>query len=268
MSIYAVGDIQGCYDPLQRLLEQVGFDPAQDQLWSTGDIVNRGPESLRTLRFFHDLGRAATVVLGNHDLHLLAVAHGDARMKRKDTLQEILDAPDVENLLAWLRNCPLLHVSHGFALVHAGIPPQWTINEALTRAAEVETVLQGDDYRDFLRVMYGNQPDLWDNALKGLDRLRLITNYFTRMRFCTVEGRLELENKLGPETAKPGTQPWFTVPGRKNAGDEILFGHWAYLKGESNTPRVYALDTGCIWGGVLTMMRLEDRKVFTTGDGR
>ena len=262
MSTYVVGDLQGCLSPLKRLLDDAGFEKKTDTLWCTGDIVNRGPESLETLRFIHGLGDACITVLGNHDLHLLAIAFGNAPLKRSDTLQEILDAPDANALLDWLRHRPLLHHEYGFTLVHAGIAPPWTIAEAASYAREVENCLQSDNFQGYLTHMYGNQPDIWDNGLTEYDRLRVITNYFTRMRFCYSDGRLDLSNKQAPEHAKPGTLPWFNLPERAAAQDNILFGHWAALMGKTDTPCIFPLDTGCVWGECLTMMRLEDRRYF------
>lgn len=263
MTIYAVGDIQGCYKPLISLLETVNFNPEHDQLWCAGDVINRGPDSLKTLRYLYSIKDSCTMVLGNHDLHLLGIAYGNATLKRADTVQDILNAPDAEELLQWLRFQPLLHHQHNFTLVHAGIPPQWSIADALARAQEVEAVLQGDHYKDFFLHMYGNQPDHWYNDIIGYDRLRLITNYLTRMRFCDIHGKIDLENKLGPETATNNMLPWFEIPGRQTVNDRIIFGHWASLQGQCNTPNIYPLDTGCVWGGELTMMRLNDKKLFS-----
>ena len=263
MSIYAVGDIQGCYAPLEGLLKSVNFDPKKDQLWCAGDVINRGPESLKTLRYLHSLKDACTIVLGNHDLHLLGIAFGNATLKRSDTVQEILDAPDADELLHWLRFQPLIHHEHGYTMVHAGIPPHWSINHAISMAHEVETVLKSEHYKEYFLHMYGNQPDIWSDNLAGYDRLRLITNYLTRMRFCNTQGRLDLENKLGPETAEDGMQPWFEISDRKAANDKIIFGHWASLEGQCHTENVYPLDTGCVWGGKLTMIRLEDGTIFS-----
>jgi bis(5'-nucleosyl)-tetraphosphatase (symmetrical) len=263
MSTYVVGDLQGCLQPLLCLLEQVAFNPQKDKLWCTGDLVNRGPESLAALRFIHSLGDACITVLGNHDLHLLAVAYGNASLKPADTLQEILDAPDSSILLDWLRHQPLIHHENNFTLVHAGIAPQWSVSEAMQYAHEVETALRSENFTDFLNHMYGNQPDVWQDNLTGHDRLRVITNYLTRMRFCYADGRLDLKNKLGAEHAKEGTYPWFKTPGRIATNNNIVFGHWAALLGQANTPHVYALDTGCIWGGSLTLLRIEDVKLFS-----
>lgn len=263
MSTYVIGDLQGCLKPLLCLLDKVQFNPKRDMLWCTGDLINRGPESLATLRYIYRLGNTCITVLGNHDLHLLAVAFANAPQKRSDTLQEILDAPDAGELLHWLRQRPLIHHQHGYTLVHAGIAPQWSIAEALSYAGEVETVLRSDDFASFLQAMYGNQPDIWDNSLTGIDRLRVITNYCTRMRFCDIDGRLDLNNKLGPEYAKPGTYPWYATPQRKATNDNIIFGHWAALLGKADTAHIFALDTGCIWGESLTALRLEDQQLFS-----
>ena len=262
MSTYVVGDLQGCLSPLLCLLDQIGFNKKTDKLWCTGDIVNRGPESLETLRFIHELGDSCITVLGNHDLHLLAIAYGHASLKRSDTLQEILDAPDADTLLQWLLHRPLLHHEHGFTMVHAGIAPQWTIKAAAGYAQEVESVLQSDKHNGFFKQMYGNLPDKWSSKLTGFDRLRVITNYFTRMRFCYADGKLDLSNKQAPEFAKPDTYPWFNVPRRAAANDNIIFGHWATLMAKTDTPHVFPLDTGCVWGESLTIMRLEDQQYF------
>lgn len=263
MATYAVGDIQGCLDSLKCLLNEVRFDTTTDQLWCVGDLINRGPQCLETLRFIHGLGDNCKTVLGNHDLHLLAVAFSDASLKPSDTLQSILSADDADELLHWLRQQPLMHYQDGYALVHAGINPQWSIQQALAMASEVEAVLRGDDYQNYFQYMYGNQPDQWSDDLQGMDRLRCITNYFTRMRFCYPDSRLDLNNKLGPESANLGTIPWFEMPDRKAADDKILFGHWASLEGHCQQPNVFALDTGCVWGGKLTLLRLQDEKTFS-----
>jgi bis(5'-nucleosyl)-tetraphosphatase (symmetrical) len=260
MSTYAVGDLQGCLQPLQCLLQEVAFDPAKDKLWLVGDLVNRGPQSLETLRFLYAMRDSLICVLGNHDLHLLAVAQNIERLKKADTLQEILDAPDRDDLLDWLRRQKLLHydAERDCVLVHAGIPPQWTLAKALKRAAEVEAALQ-DDLRLplFLDGMYGNQPTLWDKDLQGITRLRVITNYFTRMRFCTTEGELDLKSKEGLDSAPPGFAPWFSFPSRKTRQHKIIFGHWAALEGQCSEPNLFALDTGCVWGGSMTLLNLD-----------
>lgn len=257
---FAVGDLQGCLKPLQCLLQRVAFDPAVDRLWLVGDLVNRGPQSLETLRFLFAMRHALVCVLGNHDLHLLAVAHNIERLKRGDTLREILTAPDAAELLDWLRQQPLLHFdeARNTALVHAGIPPQWGIRKALRRASEVEQALRDDARLPlFLDGMYGNEPARWHSELKGVARLRVITNYFTRMRFCRADGTLELKSKEGLETAPSGYAPWFKHPERKARGVRILFGHWAALEGQCDEPNVYALDSGCVWGGQMTLMDVD-----------
>ncbi len=258
MPVYVVGDIQGCLSCLERLLESVGFHPGRDQLWAVGDLVNRGPQSLETLRFCKSLGSSFRTVLGNHDLHLLAVARGHRSPSQKDTFGEILNAPDRDDLLEWLRHQPLLLSDLGYTLVHAGIPPQWSIQKALKRAEEVEAILHGEQPGRLFGTMYGNQPDLWSGSLEGPDRWRTITNYFTRMRFCDAQGRLELNSKTGPGNAPKGFAPWFTHSNRKAASDNIVFGHWAALNGLVRQPHLYPLDTGCVWGGRMRLMRLDD----------
>ncbi|NQD92885.1 symmetrical bis(5'-nucleosyl)-tetraphosphatase [Pseudomonas sp. CrR25] len=260
MATYAVGDLQGCLKPLQCLLQRVAFDPAKDRLWLVGDLVNRGPASLETLRFVYSLREAVTCVLGNHDLHLLAAAHNIERLKKADTLQEILAAPDREELLDWLRRQKLLHydAERNLALVHAGIPPQWSLAKALRCAAEVEDALRDDARLPlFLDGMYGNAPTKWSKELHGVTRLRVITNYLTRMRFCTADGTLDLKSKEGLDSAPPGYAPWFSHTHRKTRGQRIVFGHWAALEGRCEEPGLYALDTGCVWGGALTLMNID-----------
>nr|WP_298172548.1 symmetrical bis(5'-nucleosyl)-tetraphosphatase [uncultured Pseudomonas sp.] len=260
MATYAVGDVQGCLQPLQCLLQRVAFDPAKDRLWLVGDLVNRGPQSLATLRFLYDIRDAVTCVLGNHDLHLLAAAHNIERLKKADTLQEILDAPDRDVLLDWLRRQKLLHYDseRKIALVHAGIPPQWTLQKALKRASEVEEVLRDDTRLPlFLDGMYGNEPAKWDKDLHGIARLRVITNYFTRMRFCKADGTLELKHKEDAASAPKGYAPWFSHPRRKTRDLKIIFGHWAALEGQCDEPGLFALDTGCIWGGAMTLLNID-----------
>lgn len=266
MALYLIGDIQGCLDPLQKLLAQVQFDPARDQLWSTGDIVNRGPRSLDTLRFLKNLGSSFRMVLGNHDLHLLAVALTNKAAKRGDTLDEILQAPDADELIDWMRRQPLIIHDPPTAtiLVHAGIPHIWTIRKALALAQEVEQSLRGPHIADFLRNMYGNEPDCWRDDLAGFDRLRVVTNYLTRMRVCNVEGALDLAFK-GPESEIPrGTKAWFSYD-RSNTDvqDHIYFGHWAALGSKHIGTRFHALDSGCIWGQCLTLVRREDNRFFS-----
>jgi bis(5'-nucleosyl)-tetraphosphatase (symmetrical) len=255
MAIFAIGDVQGCYDELQRLLEQLRFDPAEDRLWFVGDLINRGPKSLEVLRFVKGLRERAVCVLGNHDLHLLAVSQGNLLHFRDDTVDEILAAPDREELLDWLRRRPLMHREHGFNLLHAGLPPQWDIPTAQQRAREVEEVLQGPDFHAFCQQMYGNQPDYWDDSLTGMERLRYITNCFSRLRFCDARGRLQLRDKGPPGRQPGGFLPWFEIPGRASRDEPIVFGHWSTL-GFRHSHNTWALDSGCLWGGQLTALRL------------
>lgn len=263
MSTWAVGDVQGCLAPLFKLLDQIDFDWDRDWLWSTGDIINRGPQCADTLRFFYEHRARIRMVLGNHDLHLLAIASGARKPGRSDTLSEILDAPDRDEMLTWLQQQPLLHREHGYTLVHAGIAPQWTVDEASARAREVEIVLRGGEAGEFFSAMYGNAPDTWDDDLRGMARLRLITNYFTRMRYCTAQGRLDLSSK-GPISAPGGAaatdaslKPWFFHEQRKSVGDRVIFGHWAAIQGVTGDPAAIALDTGCVWGNAMTLFCLE-----------
>ena len=261
MAIYAVGDVQGCYTELQRLLEQIGFDSARDQLWLVGDLVNRGPDSLGVLRLVKSFGDSAVTVLGNHDLHLLAVAAGVATQHRNDTLQPVLGAPDKDELLDWLRTRRLLHEQEGYVLVHAGLLPQWGVEQAKELAHEVEAALRGNRHHDYLTHMYGNHPDHWRDNLSGYSRLRVITNAFTRMRICTGRGEMEFKFKSELQDIPSGYMPWFDVPGRASAKATVVCGHWSALKLRIQ-PGLIALDTGCLWGGSLTAIRLEDRKVF------
>ncbi len=261
MATYAIGDIQGCYSTFRRLLDQIRFEPARDRLWLVGDLINRGPQSLATLRFVKQLGARAVTVLGNHDLHLLVVAAGHVRQHSGDTLTAILRAPDRDELLDWLRRRKMMHAAGRYALVHAGLLPQWPLTKALALAREVEAALQGDDCDDFLRQMYGNQPDRWRDDLTGIDRLRVITNVFTRLRLCTPAGQMEFKHKGAPIGLPRGFQPWFKAPRRRNRTAIILFGHWAAL-GLYNDSNVVCLDTGCVWGRALTAFRLADGKIF------
>ena len=263
MTRYAVGDVQGCFEPLQRLLKRVKFNPARDQLWSVGDIVNRGPQSLECLRFFSELGDSARVVLGNHDLHLLAVAHGVRPLKHGDTLQPILDAPDCAQLLAWLRRQPLLYRDGDYTMVHAGLAPQWSVARAQQLADEIAAVLQSNRLVEFLGGMYGDTPACWSEELQGIERWRVIVNYLTRLRFCTTAGVLDLNSKEEPGTSPPGFLPWFAVPQRKSAGNTLIVGHWAMLMGNTQRDDVIALDTGCVWGNRLTLLNLETRALLT-----
>lgn len=257
----AIGDLQGCTEPLERLLAAAGADAGGEPLWFAGDLVNRGPDSLGALRRVRALGERATVVLGNHDLHLLAVAAGARRAHRDDTLDPILAAADKRELLDWLRSRPLAHFAGGVLMVHAGVWPQWTAARTIELAAEVSAVLAGPHWADFLHVMYGNRPDRWDDALTGDDRLRAIVNGLTRMRFLTADGRMDFKVKEGAGAAPDGLLPWFEVPGRRTAGTPVVFGHWSTL-GLVHRADLLALDTGCVWGGCLSAVRLEDRAVF------
>lgn len=261
MAVYAVGDLQGCLQPLKCLLERVRFNPAVDRLWLVGDLVNRGPESLETLRYLYAMRDSLVCVLGNHDLHLLAAWHNVERLKKSDTLRDIIDAPDADQLLDWLRRQKLLHYDEqrGVVLVHAGIPPQWTLGKALELAAEVEQVLRDDTrLKLYLDGMYGNEPNKWSKDLSGVDRLRVITNYFTRMRFCTAAGKLDLKSKEGLDTAPKGYKPWFAHKDRRSRHVQIIFGHWAALEGKADVPGVVALDTGCVWGGAMTLYNVDN----------
>lgn len=262
MATYAIGDIQGCFDPFIRLLEKINFNSNQDCLWLTGDLVNRGPASLEVLRFVKSL-KYSQVVLGNHDLHCLSVLYGKSSLDRQDTLAPILTALDKEDLGTWLRHRPLLHhdTGLGVTLVHAGLPPQWDLNKALQCAHELEEVLRNKHYLDFFANMYGDTPSRWSDSLEGWDRLRVITNCFTRLRFCDVEGNLDLGNK--GNTAKENYFPWFQVTHRRSKNLKIIFGHWAALAGKTDDPNIIALDTGCVWGNCLTAICLEDGKKFS-----
>ncbi len=262
MATYAIGDIQGCFDELQALLEKIRFDPARDRLWFTGDLVNRGPKSLEVLRFVRDLGDAAVTVLGNHDLHLLAVWRHTDKLKASDTLTSILEAEDGEALLHWLRRQPLLHDDEalGCVMVHAGLSPQWDLATARRCAREVEATLRGDEFEAFLEHMYGDNPNRWSEALTGWERLRYSVNCFTRLRYCSAAGELEFKSKGAPGSQQLRLLPWFEVPNRPALGLDIVFGHWSTL-GFYRGAGVRALDTGCLWGGTLTALRLEDDSV-------
>ncbi|HVY08343.1 MAG TPA: symmetrical bis(5'-nucleosyl)-tetraphosphatase [Burkholderiales bacterium] len=261
MATYAIGDLQGCFDSLQELLAEAGFSESRDRLWLVGDLVNRGPQSLEILRYVKSLGDRAVCVLGNHDLHLLMVSEGRSKQGRQDTLTEILAAPDREELLAWLRGQPLMHAEGDYAMVHAGLLPSWTVDQALDLAREVEHVLQGSGWRDLMANMYGNQPDRWDDSLAGYDRLRVIINAMTRLRLCSPDGRMEFSHKGALVDIPAGYQPWFTVPGRKSANVAIVCGHWSAL-GLLVQENLLALDSGCLWGRRLSAVRLEDRRTF------
>jgi bis(5'-nucleosyl)-tetraphosphatase (symmetrical) len=259
MAIYAIGDIQGCDAELGELLEAIGFSADCDRVWFVGDLVNRGPESLRTLRRIRAMGDSATVVLGNHDLHLLAVAHGVSQLRDDDTLDDILAAPDRDSLLDWLLHRPLMHEDAALHLwlVHAGLPPQWDISTARSCAREAERALRKDPAGLF-QIMYGDQPSRWETTLAGAERLRYIVNCFTRLRYVDTAGRLALRAKGSPRKAQAKQlTPWFEAPGARWRGARIVFGHWSTL-GFLNTATVVSLDTGCVWGGSLTALALDD----------
>jgi bis(5'-nucleosyl)-tetraphosphatase (symmetrical) len=261
MSVYAIGDAQGCYQQVLALVKQVRTVSPDPTFIFVGDLVNRGPRSLDTLRFVCELGNSAKILLGNHDLHLLALAHGIRKHHRSDTLDEILDAPDRSQLLDWLRRQPLARFEDGHLLVHAGVLPQWTVAQTLALADEVSSMLSGPDWLTFLRQMYGNTPAQWDDKLQGADRLRCIVNALTRIRFCQNDGTMEFTSAEGGASAPPGNMPWFDVPGRRTADTPVVFGHWSTL-GLTIREKLIGLDTGCVWGGKLTAVRLEDHAVF------
>ena len=259
MALYAIGDLQGCHAEFMALLERLKFDPRRDRLWLTGDLVNRGPASLAALRAVKSLGRAVTVVLGNHDLHLLAMAFAPKTVKRREPeLEAVLDAPDAAELLDWLAARPLLHRDDalGWTLIHAGLPPQWTLTQAESCAREVEKALR-DDVAAMLEEMYGDEPDRWSASLKGAARLRFTVNCLTRLRFVDHKGRLVLSYKGTIADAPAGAMPWFRHPERATKDDALVFGHWSAL-GYLAEPGLRCLDTGCVWGGALTALRLDE----------
>ncbi|MGI9294240.1 MAG: symmetrical bis(5'-nucleosyl)-tetraphosphatase [Pseudomonadales bacterium] len=263
MARFAVGDIQGCFEALHCVLEKAAFG-AEDELWVAGDLVNRGPDSLGTLRYLKSLGDRCKIVLGNHDLHLLAIASGAQRQRKSDTIGDILLAPDRDELLYWLQRQPLLYrdKAAGYTMVHAGIPPAWTLKQAHALAREVEQVLQSDDMQHFFKHMYGDEPRRWQAKLQGFDRLRTIVNYLTRMRFCNANGELDLADKAATVSSRPGFLPWFQHRGRKARQEKIIFGHWASLEGRADHENVFALDTGCVWGGKLSLLSLDSEKII------
>ncbi|MCK5696536.1 MAG: symmetrical bis(5'-nucleosyl)-tetraphosphatase [Gammaproteobacteria bacterium] len=258
MATYAIGDLQGCLDNLKLLLEKITFNPSRDTLWFVGDLVNRGDQSLETLRFIKQLGKSAIAVLGNHDLTLLALCEHNKKVKHH-TLDAILQAPDKEELIHWLRHRPLLHHDHtlGYTMVHAGLAPQWDLTMAQSYAQEVEAVLQSHQYSDFMANMFGDTPKKWNEQLTDWERLRFITNSFTRMRYCSPKGKLNFKDKGPIGTQKKGHLPWYQVNNRKNSELKIIIGHWSTLFGQTNTANVFAIDTGCLWGETLTAMQLD-----------
>lgn len=261
MALYAIGDIQGCHAEFCDLLSLVGFSRERDRLWLVGDLVNRGPASLALLREVAAMGECATTVLGNHDLHLLTVAAGHRRAHRGDTLDDILGAPDRDDLIDWLARRPLAVAEGGWLMVHAGVLPQWTSADVLSLAREVEAVLAGDGRGEFLRVLYGDEPAAWSDDLVGNDRLRAIVNALTRLRFCTAEGRMEFREKRGAAFAPEGYAAWFLHENRRTENVRVVCGHWSTL-GLTLAPNVAMLDSGCLWGGSLTALRLDDLRVF------
>jgi bis(5'-nucleosyl)-tetraphosphatase (symmetrical) len=261
MSTYAIGDLQGCFLSLQALLQKIDFKRSSDRLWFVGDLVNRGAGSLECLRFVRELGPDSVVVLGNHDLHLLALAEGLCKAGENDTLQGVLTAPDCDDLLFWLRRQKMLHIEGAYAMVHAGLLPAWTWRQAQSLALEVETVLRGPRYRQLLQDMYGNKPDRWKDDLGGADRMRVVINAMTRMRVLDSDGRMDLQFKGDIGNLPQGLMPWFEAPTARTADRTVLAGHWSAL-GLRNTAHFVGIDSGCVWGRELTAFRLEDRAVF------
>lgn len=261
MAVYAIGDVQGCFPALERLLDEIRFDAARDRLWFVGDLVNRGPQSAAVLRFVKSLGDGAVTVLGNHDIHLFAYVAGYGKKRSDDSFGDVLAAPDRDALLEWLRVRPMMHVEGGYAMVHAGLLPGWSVERARELAAEVEAAFRAPDYRTFLAGLYGSQPDRWDDGLRGVDRLRVVVNAMTRMRFVNAQGVMDFRVKGEVEKAPQGYVPWFDAPGRASVDMPVVCGHWSAL-GLLIRPDLLALDSGCVWGGRLTAVRLEDRSVF------
>ncbi|MFC4819548.1 symmetrical bis(5'-nucleosyl)-tetraphosphatase [Dokdonella ginsengisoli] len=263
MAVWAIGDVQGCHDELARLIDKLRFDPAVDRLWFCGDLVNRGGQSLAVLRTVKALGDSATVVLGNHDLSLLAIAERkrEEQARVNPELREVLFAPDRDDLLGWLRKRNLVHVDRnlGFLLVHAGLFPRWTTQQAEEMAREIEDKLRSDSYRRLLKQMFGNKPDLWTPKLRGTDRWRAGINVFTRMRYVDVRGRIAFSDKGAPGTQRPGLYPWYEVPGQVKRDLRVVCGHWSTL-GRFAGLGIYAIDTGCVWGGALTALRLDSEE--------
>ncbi|MFT5706217.1 MAG: bis(5'-nucleosyl)-tetraphosphatase (symmetrical) [Oceanospirillaceae bacterium] len=265
MATYAIGDVQGCYHELLALLQQCNYQ-AGDQLWFVGDLVNRGPDSLETLRFIKNLGNSAKIVLGNHDLHLLAIYFAGARLKNSDTLQDILKATDCDDLMWWLKSQPLLHhdTNLNAVMIHAGIPANWSLKQAISRASEVSMALQGNNFVEYFQKMYGNTPNQWHDSLEGIDRLRCITNYLTRMRFCNHDHSLEMNQKGDVGSQSKELLPWFDLHPNNQLQPLILFGHWASLMGKTTRDHIIALDTGCVWGDRMTAICIETRLVYST----
>jgi len=265
MSTYVIGDVQGCYDELINLIKKIKFNPKKDNLIFAGDLINRGPKSLETLRYIKSLGANTKTVLGNHDLHLINIIYGYNRPSSKDTIQDICKAHDKIELIEWLRHQPILIKKNKHLIVHAGIAPNWSMKKSINRAHELESILRSDtNIHLFLKNMYGNEPDIWDKHLEGSERWRCIANYFTRMRFCLPNGSMDLTQKGDLNTSSKELIPWFDHPKFKISADtKVLFGHWASLKGNSGKKNVIALDTGCVWGGKLMAYCIEEKKYIT-----
>jgi len=263
MATYAIGDVQGCFDEMKALLKKCGYRKKKDRLWFVGDLVNRGPKSLEVLRFVRDLGEGAVTVLGNHDLHLVTQHEGFERKRKDDTFDDVLEARDAKELVDWLRTRPMMHTERAYAMVHAGLLPKWSIEKARALAKEVEAALRAADYREFLKNMYGSKPEEWSDSLAGWDRLRVIVNAMTRMRFCTRSGKMEFHAKGA--RPPPGYLPWYETRPAKEA--PIVFGHWSQL-GLRLDSQATCLDSGCVWGGSLSALRLEDRALYQVGCGR
>lgn len=264
MATYAIGDVQGCYDDLRRLLDHIHFEASSDQLWFLGDLVNRGPNNLDTLKFVYQLEDRAKIVLGNHDLHLLAIVFGGHRSMESDTFDDVLSSADCDHLCHWLRSLPLLIENETHVMTHAGIPHTWILDDARRYAQIVEGAIRGDEYVHFFRNMYGNLPSVLTSDQNGMDQLRVLTNYFTRMRFVAADGTLEFQHKLTLDTAPKGFKAWFEYPTKITK--RILFGHWAALDGVTNNENIVATDTGCVWGRGLSAVRLEDNCRFMWRD--
>ncbi|MFK7816387.1 MAG: symmetrical bis(5'-nucleosyl)-tetraphosphatase [Gammaproteobacteria bacterium] len=262
MAVYAIGDVQGCYDELQELVSYISFNPKKDQLWFVGDLVNRGPKSLETLRWVKSLGNSALTVLGNHDLHLLAAHAGAKEITTTSSLYPVLQAKDLNQLVEWLRHQPLMIYNKqlNFAMVHAGLAPQWSIKDSIRYAKEVEVTLRSKKYKDFLYNMYGDKPDQWDGRLKGWNRLRAITNFMTRIRYCTNKGVMSFTDKNTPGTQSAKMKPWYEITSRKSQDTTVVFGHWSTL-GHINDHNVISTDTGCLWGGALTAVKIDIDKL-------
>ncbi len=261
MATYAIGDIQGCFHAFQDLLAEINYDQTHDTLWLVGDLINRGSGSLAVLRWCYAHQKNIRIVLGNHDLHALVVAHGIVKAHRGDTLDDILAASDGEKLLNWLRCQPMIYYENNHLMVHAGLLPQWRVDDALLYAREVEQALRSENYLDFLKTMYGNRPTIWQSDLEGMDRLRMITNALTRLRVCSAEGEMEFSFKGELEDIPENFMPWFDVPNRASKDSTIIFGHWSAL-GLQSRNNVYALDTGCLWGGQLTALNLDTKAIL------